>query len=117
MGVLKYFWGQTTWIIERKGFWATFQARLNSLDQEGLNIPNIMADYICRCRGSLIGKHLKTIAQVISFAIVGLVEQQLQDAWRSIGKLVILIWDAEISDLQSYIVSCAHIGQASRCTC
>ncbi|KAH9927295.1 uncharacterized protein B0H18DRAFT_907557, partial [Fomitopsis serialis] len=102
LGIIKYFWGQTTWTIEKQGQWAIFQARLNSLDQSGLDIPNIMADYICRYRGSLIGKHFKTISQVIAFAAVGLVGQKLQDAWHAIGRLVVLIWETEIHDLKSY---------------
>ena len=104
LGIIKYFWGQTTWTIEKNGHWAVFQARLASLDSTGLDIPNIMAEYICRYRGSLIGKHLKTLSQVVAFAVVGLVDQQLQDAWRVLGKLVVLVWETEIADIVSYTV-------------
>ncbi|KAH9920588.1 uncharacterized protein B0H18DRAFT_936500 [Fomitopsis serialis] len=102
LGAVKYFWSQTVWILEKQGKLGTFQARLGSLAQSGLNIPNIMADYMCRYRGSLIGKHFKTLSQVMSFAICGLVEQRLLDAWLTLGRLTALIWETEITDMREY---------------
>lgn len=103
--MVKYFWSQTVWVLEKQGQFAEFQARLNSLSRRGLKIPNIMADYMCRYRGALIGKHFKTISQVMAFALCGLVETTLQDAWSSIGHLTVLIWETEIPDIQAYVVS------------
>ncbi|KZP02794.1 hypothetical protein FIBSPDRAFT_905533 [Athelia psychrophila] len=48
LGVVKYFWAQTMWVLERNGHFATFPAHLNSLSRAGLKIPSIMADYMCR---------------------------------------------------------------------
>ncbi len=104
LGVVKYFWAQTVWTLDKRGQFAAFQARLNSLERSGLNIPSIMADYMCRYRGSLIGKHFKTISQVMSFAIDGLVDKDLQRAWLAIGRLTVLIWEAEISSMTDYVV-------------
>ena len=104
LGVVKYFWAQTVWVLDKEGRFSEFQARLNSLSHTGLKIPNIMADYMCRYRGSLIGKHFKTISQVMAFALCGLVDDTLQDAWASIGRLTVLIWETEISDMQSFVV-------------
>ncbi|KAI0755371.1 hypothetical protein C8Q80DRAFT_1266837 [Daedaleopsis nitida] len=102
LGVVKYFWSQTVWQLEKQGHFTTFQARLNSLSRTGLKIPNIMADYMCRYRGSLIGKHFKTISQVMSFAIAGLVDDVLQNAWGAIGRLTVLIWEVEIDDVKAF---------------
>ncbi|KAI0369657.1 hypothetical protein BV20DRAFT_945672 [Pilatotrama ljubarskyi] len=102
LGVVKYFWAQTIWVLEKKGGFTTFQARLNSLAKSGLKIPNIMADYMCRYRGALIGKHFKTISQVMSFAVCGLVEDELQNAWLAIGDLTVLLWETEIVDINKY---------------
>lgn len=85
LGIVKYFWAQTVWILERNGMFSTFQARLNSLSRAGLKIPNIMADYMCRYRGGLIGKHFKTISQVMVFAIHDLVTEDVRNAWLAIG--------------------------------
>ncbi|KAH9946546.1 hypothetical protein B0H21DRAFT_808883 [Amylocystis lapponica] len=103
LGIVKYFWAQTVWILQKQGKFAEFNARLNSLARAGLKIPNIMGDYMCRYRGSLIGKHFKTISQVMAFAICGLVEEPLQNTWYSIGRLTVLIWDTAIEDVQSYM--------------
>ncbi|OJT07070.1 hypothetical protein TRAPUB_2102 [Trametes pubescens] len=102
LGVVKYFWSQTVWVLEKQNRFAEFQTRLNSLSRLGLKIPNIMADYMCRYRGALIGKHFKTISQVMAFAICGLVDVTLQDAWSSIGYLTVLIWETEITDIKVY---------------
>ncbi|KII92050.1 hypothetical protein PLICRDRAFT_103500 [Plicaturopsis crispa FD-325 SS-3] len=105
LGIIKYFWAQTVWLLEKGGKFAEFQARLNSLERAGLKIPNIMADYMCRFRGGLIGKHFKTISQVMSFAVLGLVSQDLENAWLAIGRLTVLIWETDITDMKTFTVS------------
>ncbi len=92
------------WILQKNGHFDEFQARLNSLAQSGLKIPNIMADYMCRYRGSLIGKHFKTISQVMSFAVYGLVDEALERTWLAVGRLTVLIWEAEIENITTYAV-------------
>ncbi|KDQ51512.1 hypothetical protein JAAARDRAFT_62411 [Jaapia argillacea MUCL 33604] len=82
LSIVKHFWAQTVW--------------------SGLNIPNIMADYMCRYHGGLIGKHFKTISQVMAFAVCSLVEEKLQTAWFAIGRLTVMIWEVEIKNLKQY---------------
>ncbi|KZP07064.1 hypothetical protein FIBSPDRAFT_914578 [Athelia psychrophila] len=105
LSIVKYFWAQTVWILECNGMFSTFQAHLNSLSQAGLKIPNIMADYMCRYRGGLIGKHFKTISQVMVFVIHDLVTEDVRNAWLAIGRLTVLIWETDIQDLEAFIVS------------
>ncbi|KAI0689246.1 hypothetical protein C8T65DRAFT_731047 [Cerioporus squamosus] len=104
LGIVKYFWAQTVWVLEKRSCFDEFQARLNSLARSGLKIPNIMADYMCRYRGSLIGKHFKTISQIMAFAVNGLVDEVLEQCWLAIGRLTVLIWEAEIQDIKTYVV-------------
>ena len=108
LGVVKYFWAQTVWVLEKNGRFADFQARLNSLSRTGLKVPNIMADYMCRYRGSLIGKHFKTISQIMAFAVCGLIDDRLQNAWLSIGHLTVLIWETKITDIKAFTVSLSY---------
>ncbi|KAJ6632423.1 hypothetical protein B0H10DRAFT_1938045 [Mycena sp. CBHHK59/15] len=63
LGVVKYYWGQTIWLLEKGKDFALFQTRLNSILEDGLNIPKIQADYMCQYKGGLIGKHFKTLSQ------------------------------------------------------
>jgi len=105
LGVVKYFWGQTVFLIAKQKQFETFQARLESLNSDGLNIPQIMARYMCQYRGSLIGKHFKTIVQVIPHVIYDLVGTDLMDTWLLLGRLSVLLWYTDIPDTEKYLVS------------
>ena len=106
LGVVKYFWAQTTVIAENNNTFHLLQARLNSLTRQGLDIPNILADYMCRYRGGLIGKHFKTLSQIMVFASYDILrdDRSITNAWLSIGRLTVLIWETEIRDMDSYCV-------------
>lgn len=81
-----------------------FEARLAAFNQDGLNLPKINAEYMCRYKGGLIGKHFKCIAQVMPFLVYDLVPQKVVDAWSLMGKLVVLLWHTTIDDIESYLV-------------
>ncbi|KAJ7476792.1 hypothetical protein FB451DRAFT_1461207 [Mycena latifolia] len=103
LGVVKYYWGQTVWLLEKGKDFALFQTRLNSILADGLNIPKIQADYMCQYKGGLIGKHFKTLSQIMAFAVEGLVPADVLEAWLILGRLTVLLWHTEIEDLKSYI--------------
>lgn len=71
LGIVKYFWGQTMFVLDKKKTLEQFRARLNSVDPSGLDIPKLPADYMCKHRFSLIGKHFKSIVQVMPFIAEG----------------------------------------------
>ncbi|KAF8833805.1 hypothetical protein BDN67DRAFT_992780 [Paxillus ammoniavirescens] len=73
LGVVKYFWGQTAFILNKAHLLQTFQTRLDSVNKDGLNSPTLGADYIVRYKGGLIGKHFKSLAQVMPYLIYDLV--------------------------------------------
>ncbi|KAI6021802.1 hypothetical protein BKA83DRAFT_4055361 [Pisolithus microcarpus] len=105
LGVVKYFWAQTVFLLEKAKLLATFQSRLDSIDRDGLNAPSLNAEYICRYKGGLIGKHFKSLAQVMPFVIHDLVPQRVIDGWTTIGELVVLLWHTGIDDTEEYLVS------------
>lgn len=82
-----------------------FRTRLNSLEESGLEVPKIPADYMCKHKGSLIGKHFKSLVQVMPFIVHDLVPNDLLDAWKSLGRLTVLLWVTDIPDLAAYLVS------------
>jgi len=104
LGVVKYFWAHTYYVLEKSKYVDTFRARLNSLDSNGLNIPPIPGDYMCQYRGGLIGKHFKILAQVMSFAVAGLVSDDVLKGWLLIGDLTVLLWYTSIRDTDQYLV-------------
>lgn len=99
MGVVKYYWGQTVWLLDKGKDFATFQAPLNLIVAEGLNVPKIPTDYMCQYCGGLIGKHFKTISQIMAFTVYDLVPQEVLDAWLTLGRLTVLLWHTEIDDV------------------
>lgn len=104
LGVVKYFWGQTIYLIITDKKFDVFQARLQSILSDGLSIPQIMASYICQYRGGLIGKHFKTIIQVLLNVIYDLVHTDLLHAWLLMNRLTVLCWHTEIHDMDLYLV-------------
>ena len=54
LGVVKYFWGQTVWLLDRSHSMGIFQTRLSSIDSDGLNAPCLNAEYICKYKGANI---------------------------------------------------------------
>lgn len=102
---MKYFWGQTVYLIAQNKKFDVFQVRLESISSDGLNIPRIMASYMCQYRGSLIGKHFKTIVQILPHTIYDLVHKDLLDAWLLMGRLAVLCWHTEITDTEKYLAS------------
>ncbi|KAL0575646.1 hypothetical protein V5O48_006331 [Marasmius crinis-equi] len=68
-----------------------------------MNIPKLSAEYVCAYKGSLIGKHFKSLAQLMPFLIYDIVPRKVVDAWTIIGELVVLIWHTEIDDLETYL--------------
>jgi hypothetical protein len=105
LGVVKYFWGQTVFLLEKAKLLNIFQIRLDSLEREGLNAPSLSADYICHYKGGLIGKHFKSLAQVMPFVAYDLVPKSVLDAWTVIGELVVLIWHTKIANIESYLAT------------
>ncbi|EIW80535.1 hypothetical protein CONPUDRAFT_57827 [Coniophora puteana RWD-64-598 SS2] len=105
LGVVKYLWSQTITVLDEKKLLGTFQTRLDSVDVKGLNSAAIDAAYMVRHRQSLIGKHFKSLAQVMPFLVYDLVPCEVLDAWTRLGELVVLIWHTEINNMETYLVS------------
>jgi hypothetical protein len=104
LGVVKYFWAQTAFSLEKSKSLSLLQMRMEALATNGLNLPSFVPEYICHYRGSLIGKHFKSLAQVMPFLIYDLVPQIVVDGWSVIGELVVLLWHTNINNVEHYLV-------------
>lgn len=109
LGIVKYFRGQTMFALDKGKMFEEFRSRLNSVDSSGLNIPKLPADYMCKHQFSLIGKHFKSIVQVMPFILHDLVEADLLAAWTALGRLTVMLWCTEIDDIDSYVVRFPHV--------
>ncbi|EUC61135.1 hypothetical protein RSOL_383950 [Rhizoctonia solani AG-3 Rhs1AP] len=110
LGVVKYFWGQTVYILDKNKKFEIMRSRLHTIDQRGLNIPTIPVSYICDYKGALIGKHFKALAQVLVFVIYDLVDDQnLINAWILTSRLTVLLWQTEIDNVEVYLVELRQV--------
>jgi hypothetical protein len=104
LGIVKYYWGQTVYILDKAHLLDLLRTRLASVEKDGLNSPSLVADYIVRYKGGLIGKHFKSLAQVMPYLIYDLVPQTVLDGWTVIGRLIVLLWHTSIEDTEAYLV-------------
>lgn len=79
------------------------------MDVSGLNISPIAGETLVNYAGSLTGRDFRVIAQVAPFVIYDLVEDNILDAWVSLSKLVPMIWQPVIDDIDEYTVSESHL--------
>ncbi|KAF8593168.1 hypothetical protein BDV93DRAFT_428023, partial [Ceratobasidium sp. AG-I] len=59
--------------------------------------------YMCQYTGSLVGKHFKTLAQIMPFACYDIVQSDLLEVWLLLGRLTALLWQTEIENIDTYL--------------
>ncbi|KAG1720472.1 hypothetical protein EDB19DRAFT_1917940 [Suillus lakei] len=121
LSVVKYFWGQTVWILDKNHLLNTFQMHLESVNKDSLNSPTLRAEYICHFKGGLIGKHFKSLAQVMPYLIYNLVPHSVLDGWTVIGKLMVLLWHTAIVNTKDYLADLSwtindFLSVSAKCT-
>ncbi|KAJ3832688.1 hypothetical protein F5878DRAFT_495781, partial [Lentinula raphanica] len=111
LGFIKYLWrdvieNQIKKNPEKK---AELAARLSCINVDGLGLDSslpgkTLVDYY----GSLTGSDFRKISQVAPFVLKDFVSKECFETWIALSKLVPLIWQPEIKDLDSYIVTLEH---------
>ncbi|KAE9400250.1 hypothetical protein BT96DRAFT_993265 [Gymnopus androsaceus JB14] len=106
LGFIKYLWrdvieNQIKKNPEKKKELAT---RLSSVDVEGLGLGSKLAgDTLMNYYGSLTGLDFHKIGQVSPFVLKSFVSDECYQTWVSLLKLVPLIWQPEIENLETHI--------------
>ncbi|KAF7344340.1 hypothetical protein MSAN_01915000 [Mycena sanguinolenta] len=104
LGVVKYIWhilNTTQWSDDDRCLLAI---RLQSTDISGLTIPPIRANYMIQYRNNLIGKHFKTLMQMLTFHIHHMSAPEQFALVKAAGELGARLWVPEIDDMEDYLV-------------
>ncbi|KAJ3533809.1 hypothetical protein NMY22_g7185 [Coprinellus aureogranulatus] len=78
-------------------------ARGLPLNVEGLGLSPLPGLTFVKYAGSLVGRDFRAIAQIAPFVLHGLVNDECYDAWKCLARLVPLIWQPEIVDMDAFI--------------
>lgn len=77
LSVVKYYWGQMAFILDKYHLLATFQVHLDSVVKDGFGDVTLGADYMVQYKGSIIGGHFKSLAQIMPYLIYDLIPHTL----------------------------------------
>ncbi|KAF7304147.1 hypothetical protein MIND_00646400 [Mycena indigotica] len=103
LGVIKYIWHHLNtqkWTDANRHLLAI---RLQSTDITSMNIPPIHGAYMIQYRNNLIGKHFKTIMQVLVFHIHDLCMQEQFQLVKAAADLGARVWVSVIDNMEEYI--------------
>ncbi|KAJ6461447.1 hypothetical protein C8R45DRAFT_1056025 [Mycena sanguinolenta] len=78
--------------------------RLSSLDVSGPGISPLAGRTLVQYSGSLTGRDFRAIAQVAPFLVYDLVSAECFETWQSLSKLIPLIWQPEIENIDTHLV-------------
>ncbi|KAF6758067.1 hypothetical protein DFP72DRAFT_1065314 [Ephemerocybe angulata] len=78
--------------------------RLSSLDVSGLGISPLAGKTLVKYAGSLVGRDFRVIAQVAPFVLYDIVKPECYRTWLALAKLIPLVWQPEIDDVNDYTV-------------
>ncbi|KAJ3805860.1 hypothetical protein F5876DRAFT_81326 [Lentinula aff. lateritia] len=106
LGFVKYLWRDVieNQIKKNPAKKKELAARLSSFDIEGLGLDSKLAgDTLVDYAGSLTGSDFRKICQVAPFVLKDFVSDECYQTWISLSKLIPLIWQPEIEDLDTYL--------------
>ncbi|KIM55165.1 hypothetical protein SCLCIDRAFT_62674, partial [Scleroderma citrinum Foug A] len=105
LGFVKYFWRDavTIRIGKNKIKKELLEVHLSSFDTTGLEIPPLSGHTLVQYAGSLVGHDFRAIAQAAPFVLHGLVPDECYNTWVALSKLIPLIWQSEIDDIDVHL--------------
>lgn len=111
LGFIKYFWRDLITNQIKADQKPLLIQRLNSYDVSGLGISKIGGETLVNYSGSLTGRDFRTISQVTPFVIYDLVPPDVFEAWLSLSKLVPLIYQPTIENIDLFTVCDSYLSR------
>ena len=78
--------------------------RLSSFDVSALEISPLAGQTLVQYSGSLTGRDFRAIAQAAPFVVYDLVSTDCFETWVALSKIIPLIWQLEIKDIDAHCV-------------
>ena len=78
--------------------------RLSSFDVSALEISPLAGQTLVQYSGSLTGCDFRAIAQAAPFVVYDLVSTDCFETWVALSKIIPLIWQPEIKDIDAHCV-------------
>lgn len=103
LGVIKYIWHHMNtekWSDTDRHLLAV---RLQSTDLTGLTVPPIRAAYMIQYKNNLIGKHFKTLMQILTFHVHDISTPEQFTLIKAAAELGARLWIPEIDDMDEYL--------------
>ncbi|KAF8886594.1 hypothetical protein CPB84DRAFT_1749908 [Gymnopilus junonius] len=110
LGFIKYFWRDLIQndLKGKDSLKELLIQRLSSFNVSGLGISSLNGKTLVQYAGSLTGRDFRHIAQAAPFVIYDMVTSEKLAAWVSLSKLVPLVWQPVIQDLNSHVQLLKH---------
>lgn len=109
LGFVKYFWRDVVQNQLKTNPIAKelLKTRLSSFDVSGLGpgVSKLSGHTLVQYAGSLTRRDFRLVAQAAPFVLYDLVPKPCYNTWVSLSNLVPLVWQAQIPDIDDYIVS------------
>ncbi|KAJ4464148.1 hypothetical protein C8R41DRAFT_739929, partial [Lentinula lateritia] len=106
LGFVKYLWRDVieNQLKKNEKLKKELATRLSSLDVQGLGLDSsLQGEVLVNHYGSLTGSDFRKISQAAPFVLKGFVVDDCYQTWVALSKLVPLIWQPKIVNLNSYI--------------
>ena len=106
LGVVKYLWCDAIQNqIKNDALRLVLEKRLTALNVDGLGITRVAGHTLVQYAGSLTGRDFHIVSQLAPFVLYDLVLPESYAAWLLLSKMVPLIWQPMISNIENHIVS------------
>ncbi|KAF9494386.1 hypothetical protein BDN71DRAFT_1563932 [Pleurotus eryngii] len=105
LGFVKYLWRDLVQnqLKNKSKELELLQTRISCFDVSGLGISPLAGTTLVQYSGSLTGRDFRAIAQVAPFVAYDLVSAECLATWVSLSKLIPLVWQPDIFDVNSHI--------------
>ncbi|KAJ6600735.1 hypothetical protein B0H10DRAFT_2083083 [Mycena sp. CBHHK59/15] len=103
LGVIKYIWHHMNTTKWSDTEWHLLAIRLQSTDLTGLTVLPIQAAYMIQYKNNLIGKHFKTLMQILAFHVHDISTPEQFTLIKAAAELGARLWIPEIDDMDEYL--------------